>query len=191
MSLRYEPQKLPILDCNRSFVQIDNRQSKIDDGLMAAALITALLISIGGLGASIVLGFTASTAGEILRHTTFAIFVTLVTLLSHSMTMFYLIGKGRAVREAVTESGLSPRFVADIGRIRRPVFSIGTLAMALTMATAIVGGGVDTGAIPAGVHSMLALSSLAANLAALRAAVVALMSSAHIVHEVDRLLSTS
>jgi hypothetical protein len=158
---------------------------------MSAALITALLISVGGLSASLVLGFTATTPAGILRHTTLAIFVTLVTLLAHAMTMFYLIGKGRAVREAVTESGLSPHLVAEIARIRRPVFSMGTLAIALTMATAIVGGGVDTGALPAGVHSALAFSSLAANLAALRAAVVALTSSTRIANDIDRALSVS
>ena len=152
---------------------------------MTAALITATFIGIAGLGYSAVLGFTAS---DLYLHTSLGIFSTLVTLLAHSMTMFYLIGKGRAVREAVTEGNLSPELYAAVARARRPVFSIAVIAMALTMATAILGGGVDTRTVPSGVHSVLALAAIAGNFAALRTEVIAMVSSTKVVAEVDRLL---
>ena len=75
---------------------------------MSAALITASVLSLAGLLASFALGYVAAAPEEILRHATFAIFVTLMTLLAHSMTMFYLIGKGRAIRDAVAEGGWRP-----------------------------------------------------------------------------------
>ena len=71
---------------------------------MAAALVTAALLSFGGLVASLILGMTISSSPDVLRHTTTSIFATLLTLLTHSMMMFYFIGKGKAVREAVTEA---------------------------------------------------------------------------------------
>ena len=156
---------------------------------MSTALITATVLGISGLGYCTVLGFATAGSADVLRHTSFGIFVTLITLLAHSMTMFYLIGKGKAVREAVTEGGLSPELYRAVAKVRRPVFSIATVAMALTMATAIIGGGVDTGVIPAGVHSVLALSALAGNLVALRTEVIAMLSSARIVAEVDQQLA--
>ena len=152
---------------------------------MTAALITATFVAIAGLGYSAVLGFTAV---DLFLHTSLGIFATLVTLLAHSMTMFYLIGKGRAVREAVTEGELSPELYAAVARARRPVFSIAVIAMALTMATAILGAGVDTRTVPATVHSVLALAAIAANIAALRTEVIAMVSSTNVVAEVDRLL---
>ena len=152
---------------------------------MTAALITFTFIGIAGLGYSAVLGFTG---GDLYLHTSLGIFSTLVTLLAHSMTMFYLLGKGRAVREAVTEGQLSPDLYGAVARARRPVFSIAVIAMALAMATAILGGGVDTRTVPATVHSVLALSAIAANIAALRTEVIAMVSSGNIVAEVDRLL---
>ena len=152
---------------------------------MTAALITATFVGIAGLGYSAVLGFTAA---DLFLHTSLGIFATLVTLLAHSMTMFYLIGKGRAVREAVTEGELSPELYASVARARRPVFSIAVIAMALTMAAAILGGGVDTRTVPAAVHSVLALAAIAANIAALRTEVIAMVSSTNVVAEVDRLL---
>ena len=152
---------------------------------MTAALITATFVGIAGLGYSAVLGFTAA---DLFLHTSLGIFATLVTLLAHSMTMFYLIGKGRAVREAVTEGELSPELYAAVARARRPVFTVAVIAMALTMATAILGGGVDTRTVPDTVHAVLALAAIAANIAALRTEVIAMISSTKVVAEVNRLL---
>ena len=59
------------------------------------------------------------------------------------MMMFYFLGKGKAVREAAREGGLS-KVEHRIAVIRKPVFSIATLAMVLTIITALVGVSVDT-----------------------------------------------
>jgi hypothetical protein len=155
---------------------------------MSAALITAAVLSVGGLALTTWLGYSGGGDTDLLRHATLGIFVTLLTLLTHSMMMFYLLGKGRAIREAVTEGGLSQQFVADVARARRPVFSLGTLASAIIMAAAIIGAGVDTRVIPAGVHGVIALSALVLNLMAVRAEFAALGTSSRIVAEVNRLL---
>jgi len=155
---------------------------------MAAALLTAIGLSVLGLAVSLVLGHTAATSADIMRHVTLAVFATMITLFSHSMAMFYLIGKGKAVREAVAEGGLSGTFVAEISSVRRPVFSIGMLAVALTIVAAVIGGGVDTGVLPSGFHALLGYSAVVANVAALRAEVVALSTIARVVDEVNRLL---
>ena len=153
---------------------------------MSAALITASVLSLAGLLVSFALGYVAVAPDEVLRHATFAIFVTLVTLLAHSMTMFYLIGKGRAVRDAVAEGGLATDAAARVSALRGPVFKLATLAMASTMLTAIVGGGVDTGVVPAGVHTLLGMLAIVVGAAALRAIVHALNESSRIVDEVNR-----
>ena len=133
---------------------------------MSAALITATILSVVGLFVSFALGFVATRPDEALRHATLAIFVTLITLLAHSMTMFYLVGKGRAIREAVTEGGLVTDAVLRVSALRGPVFKFATIAMGLTMLTAIIGGGVDTGVIPSGIHSFLAMTALVASVVA-------------------------
>ena len=153
---------------------------------MTAALITASVLSFAGLLASFALGYAAAAPEEVLRHATLAIFVTLITLLAHSMTMFYLIGKGRAIRDAVTEEGLQTDAVARVSALRGPVFKLATLAMASTMLTAIMGGGVDTGVVPAAVHTLLATLAIAVSFVALRAIVHALKESSRIVDEVNR-----
>ena len=149
------------------------------------------MLGLGGLIFSAAVGFVAASSAEVSRHVSSGIFFTLITFLAHSMTMFYLIGKGKAVREAVTEGHLSPELYATVARARKPVFSIATVAMLLTMTTAIIGGGVDTGVLPAGIHSILAVSAIAANVMALRTEVGALVSSSRVVAEVDALLAAT
>jgi hypothetical protein len=156
---------------------------------MAAALLTAAFLSIAGLVASLGLGFIASDAAGLLRHTTAGVFATMLTLLTHSMMMFYFIGKGKAVREAVAEGNLSRDFVVEISRARKPVFSFATLAMLLTIAAGIVGGGVDVGSMPAGLHHVLAWLAVVANVAAVRVEMRAMATGARIVAAIDRLLS--
>ncbi len=153
---------------------------------MSAALITASILSLVGLLFSVALGYTAAGPDAVLRHATLAIFVTLITLLGHSMTMFYLIGKVRAIKDAVAEGGLETDAVARVSALRGPVFKLASIAMALTMVTAIVGGGVDTQVIPPGFHALLAILAVVANVFALRAIVDALTESNRIVDEVNR-----
>ena len=155
---------------------------------MTAALITATTLSVLGLTATFVLGFTVVSRADLLQHTTLGIFTALIVLLSHSFTMFYLIGKGKAIREAVSEGELSNDFVVQVMRARRPVFSVGTLAMLLTITTAILGGAVDTRTFPSLVHSVLGGLTLLTNFETLRGEIRALLLNTRISSEVDRLL---
>jgi hypothetical protein len=152
---------------------------------------TAVGVGVAGLVATAVFGLIGS---DLSRHISFGIFSSLITLLAHSMMMFYLIGKGKAVKDALKEAGhseASPNYRTFVGRIsaaRRPVFSIGPLAMMVTVAAAILGASVDTGSLPPIVHGMIAYGAVACNLGAVKTEIDALTQSSHVVDEVNRLL---
>jgi hypothetical protein len=152
---------------------------------LAQALLTAVVLGLGGLVSTIVVGLRGT---DVARHISFGIFSTLITLLAHSMMMFYLIGKGKAVKDAMAEHSLVGDHYRRIAAARKPVFSIGTLAMAMTMITAILGASVDTGVLPPIVHGTIAYGAVACNLAALKIEIDALTASSRIVDEVNRLL---
>jgi hypothetical protein len=154
---------------------------------MAAALLTASFVGFAGLVGTVVLGLTGAGIG---RHISYGIFSTLITLLAHSMTMFYLIGKGKAVKDALAEHKVTGDYYRRIAAARKPVFSIGTLAMVMTMTTAILGASVDTGVLPPIVHGMVAYAAIVSSLAALKVEVGALTTSSRIVTEVDRLIGS-
>jgi hypothetical protein len=154
---------------------------------LAQALLTAVFLGLTGLAVTVVLGLTGSDVG---RHISYGIYSTLVILLAHSMTMFYLIGKGKAVKDAMAEHHVTGDFYRRIASARKPVFSIGTLAMAVTMTTAIVGASVDTGVLPPMVHGIIAYGAIACNVAAVKIEIGALLASTRIVTEVNRLIGS-
>jgi hypothetical protein len=149
---------------------------------MAQALLSAVGIGLVGMAAAVVLGLWGS---DVSRHISFGIFSTLVILLAHSMMMFYLIGKGKAVKDAMAEHHVTGDYHRRIAAARKPVFSIGTLAMAATMVTAILGASVDTGVLPPIVHGMLAYAAIFCNLMAVKVEVGALIASSRVVDEVN------
>src|SRR3954467_2564112 len=112
----------------------------------------------------------------------------MITLLAHSMMMFYLIGKGKAVKDAMAESHVTGDYFRRIAAARKPVFSIGTLAMGATMVAAILGASVDTKVLPPIVHGFIAYGAIACNVAALKVELAALTESSRIVDEVNALL---
>src|SRR2546429_9811931 len=151
--------------------------------IVAQALLTAVVIGLGGLVAAAVFGLQAT---DVARHISVGIFSTMITLLAHSMMMFYLIGKGKAVKDAMAEHSVAGDYYRRIAVARKPVFSVATLAMAVTMAAAIMGASVDTGVLPPIVHAMIAYGAIACNLAALQIEISALSASSGIVDEVKR-----
>jgi hypothetical protein len=154
---------------------------------MAAALLTLTGLSIAGLVASLLVALDVISFGE--SHVGLAVFATMLNLLAHSFMMFYLIGKGKAVREAVAEAGLDGDYVRRISRLRAPVFSQATLAMALTMAAGIMGSSVSTGSIASLWHAILAAAGVAWQIYALRLEGVALAGIGRVVDEVNTRLA--
>ena len=155
---------------------------------MAAALVTLTALSIFGIAASFVVAFLAG-AQSTSAHVLFGVFGTMLNLLAHSFMMFYLIGKGKAVKDAMAESGISGDYVLRISRLRTPVFTRATLAMALTMAAGIMGASVDVRVMPSWPHAILAGAALAYQIYAFRTELNALKGSARVVDEVNARLS--
>jgi len=153
--------------------------------VLAQALLTGVAIGIAGQAAAVVLGLIGTNVS---LHISFGIFSTLITLLAHSMMMFYLIGKGKAVKDAMAEGGLNGDQYRRFAVARKPVFSYGTAAMGATMVAAIMGASVDTHVLPPIVHALIAYAAIFANAAAMKIEIAALAESSRIVDEVNRLL---
>jgi hypothetical protein len=165
----------------------EGRRRIVYDRLLAQALLTAVGIGLLWLVSAAVLGLRGNDVG---RHISFGFFSAMIILLAHSMMMFYLIGKGKAVKDAMAEGGLTGDQYRRIAIARKPVFSVGTLAMAVTMVAAILGASVDTGVVPSIVHAVAAYGAIACNVAALKIELAALTESSRIVDEVNQLLGS-
>jgi len=150
---------------------------------VAQGLLTGVLLGLIGLVTTAVFGLRGT---DISRHISYGIFSTLITLFAHSMMMFYLIGKGKSVKDAMAEHSVTGDYYRRIVAARKPVFSIGTVAMTVTMVTAIIGASVDTGVLPPMVHATIAYGAIVLNVAAAKIEIAALAASSRIVDEVNR-----
>src|SRR4029079_7686789 len=86
---------------------------------MGRALLVVGLVATLGFAAGAVLGYGTDPAAESLRlHVLVALASVLLLLFSHCWIMFYLIGTGKAIKEAVAEHGLDPAAVEETKRFK-------------------------------------------------------------------------
>ena len=125
--------------------------------MMGRALLIVGVMATLGLIAAAVLGYGlhGPLGPEMQRHVLVALASCLLLLFSHCWIMFYLIGTGKAIKDAVREHGLDPAFAEETKRFKNASYPWLMLAMALVMATFILGGGVATGSVPSWVHHVL------------------------------------
>lgn len=131
---------------------------------MVLALLTSSLMGIVALAITVYLGFSVHQGGGLANHFLFALFATLIAILSQCMSMFYFIGTGKQVKDLMKSRPDAPEFLKRTREFKSAVFPAATLAIGLTMAAWIVGGGVDTGVLPVWIHTVLALGALSANI---------------------------
>ncbi len=132
--------------------------------MMGRALLTVGAMATLGLIATGVLGYMVVDVGGAGLHVLIALASCLLLLFSHCWIMFYLIGTGKAIKQAVADERLSPDLVEETKTLKNRSYPSLMLAMLLAMATFILGGGVDTGSIPAWLHQAMFLVTLAVQL---------------------------
>jgi 4-hydroxybenzoate polyprenyltransferase len=121
--------------------------------MMGRALLVVGWVATIGLLITGVAGYLFSfEEGNIGPHLTFGLASSLLLLFSHCWIMFYLIGTGKAIREAVAEHGLDQDLVERTKEFKNRSYPILMLAMGLVMAVFILGGGVYTRFVPAWLH---------------------------------------
>jgi hypothetical protein len=120
-------------------------------------------MGIAALAVTVYLGFSIQGGVGLADHFVFALFATMVAVLSQCMSMFYFIGTGKQVKDLLASHPSRDAFVLRTREFKSKVFGPATLAIACTMAAWIVGGGVDTRVLPVWLHTSLALLALATN----------------------------
>ena len=158
---------------------------------MVLALLTVSFVSIVCFIISAVMGFMISDRSGLSQHFLFGFFTTFMVALAQSMTMFYFIGTGKQVKELVVNHPAGQEFIQRTKRFKARVFPPATWAILFTMATMILGGGVDTRVIPTFVHTILAAVSLYYNLVAFWREARYMIEHSMLMEELDRLLQAA
>jgi len=159
--------------------------------MMGRALLIVGLMATLGVIASAVMGYLLSspTDGDMPRHVLVGLASSLLLLFSHCWIMFYLIGTGKAIKEAVKENGLEPELIEETKRFKNESYPSLMLAMGLVMATFILGGGVATGSVPSWIHHALFYAAVFVQVYSLRIEWRVLGENERLMVDVDRRLA--
>jgi len=159
--------------------------------MMGRALLTVGAMATLGLIATGVLGYLVADVGSAGLHLLIALATCLLLLFSHCWIMFYLIGTGTAIKQAVADEDLSPDLVEETKELKNRSYPSLMLAIGLAMATFILGGGVDTGAIPSWLHQAMFLITLFVQLRTLWIEHLVLLDNATLMGRVEGLTAVS
>jgi len=96
-------------------------------------------------------------------HFILGVFVAVFVAFLHTIVMFHFVGSGKEMKEAVALLGGEPEIIKDIKHFKARVFPFAFFSILLTIAAEVIGGGVDTGAIPSIVHLILAIGAVILN----------------------------
>jgi MFS family permease len=159
--------------------------------MMGRALLIVGAAATIGLAATAVLGYmlTGLVGPEMSRHVLIALASCLLLLFSHCWIMFYLIGTGKAIKEAVNENKLDPDLIEETKRYKNRSYPSLMLAMALAMATFILGGGAATQVLPVWIHHVLFWLALAAQVRSLWIEKTVLDANEKLMADIDRRLA--
>ncbi len=129
--------------------------------LMVGAFATLVLIATG------VLGYMVVDSPTVDRHVVLGLGAGFLLLFSHSWIMFYLIGTGKVLKDAVAEHKLPQEWIDKTKEFKNRSYPWLMTAMGLVMATFILGGGVETQVLPKWIHWGLFYLTVAAQFKAL------------------------
>lgn len=147
---------------------------------MQAAILAFGVISLPLLLITFVMGYGLHYgwwATTVSTHLKFGLITAIMTMLTHTTTMFYFMGTGSAIKSEVRERNLDPIYLRRARAFKGSFFYALFFGMLLIMAAAMLGGGAHSDLLrpvqPAGqsllsrIHELLAILSLVVNLMAL------------------------
>jgi hypothetical protein len=130
--------------------------------MMGRALLIVGWLATLGLVADAVLGYLFDpTKTSLTPHLLLGLVACLLLLFSHSWVMFYLIGTGKAIKDAVAEHQLEGELAERTKGFKNRTYPWLMAAMGLAIATFVLGGGYVAGAVPSWMHEVLFYLTLA------------------------------
>jgi hypothetical protein len=157
--------------------------------MMGRALLIVGWFAAAGLVVTAVVGYLFNPGeGGIGLHLALALATSLLLLFSHCWIMFYLIGTGKAIKEAVAEYDLEAEFIERTKDFKNRSYGLLMLAMFATGVAFILGGGVYTRVIPTWIHHGLFYLALLTQVRALMVERVVLVENDRLMASIDRRL---
>lgn len=154
--------------------------------MMGRALLIVGWLATLGIVASAVVGYLlGGPSGSVTTHILLGLVAALLLLFSHSWVMFYLIGTGKAIKEAVARYELEAELAERTKTFKSRSYPWLMLAMGLVIATFVMGGAYLAGAAPSWIHEVLFYVTLAVQVWTLTLEGQVLMANERLMREIN------
>lgn len=112
---------------------------------MYAVLLTFIVLDVLLIAVEVTLGIALERSADVNRHYLLGLLVSMYTCFIHCLVLFYLIGTGKDVREAVEDhSDLKAEYFPWTNRQKRRAFPPACFALALMVFATLMGGEVHS-----------------------------------------------
>ncbi|HVR29814.1 MAG TPA: hypothetical protein VMS86_09810 [Thermoanaerobaculia bacterium] len=154
-----------------------------------ALLIVGWLATVGFVANGVIGYLLGDTLQALTPHLLLGLVACLLLLFSHCWVMFYLIGTGKAIKEAVAEHRLEAELAERTKGFKSRTYPWLLLAMGLAIATFVLGGGYVAGAVPGWIHEALFYVTLAVQVWTLLLEGQVLLANERLMHEINQRLA--
>ncbi len=97
-------------------------------------------------------------------HMLWGCFTALLIIFLQCLVFGFFINSGKSIKKVVTDNGLSPDWIQKTKDYKNRSYPMLMLAILVSVAAAIVGGGVSVGAVPVWIHQLLVWAALGLNI---------------------------
>ncbi len=122
-------------------------------------------------------------------HMIWGLFTATLIVLLQCLIFGFFIGSGKSIKRVVQENGLSQDWIQKTKDYKNQSYPALMLAILVSAAAAIVGGGVAAGAVPVGVHQLLVWTALLLNIRSLWISYKVVVENVNAIHRINREVS--
>jgi hypothetical protein len=119
-------------------------------------------------------------------HMLWGLFMTTLVVLLQCLIFGFFIGSGKSIKRVVQENGLTQDWIQKTKDYKNQSYPALMLAIVVTAAAGIVGGGIGVGAVPVWVHQVLVWVALALNARSLWISYKVIVENVNAIHRINR-----
>jgi len=122
------------------------------------------------------------------HHMLWGLFMTILMVLLQCLIFGFFIGSGKTIKRVAAEAGLGLEWAQKTKEYKNRCYPPLMLAILVTAAAGIVGGGIALGVVPLGVHQVLVWAALALNLRSFWISYRVISENVQAIHEMNDLI---